>query len=127
MGGLRVAAILHWVTGLGFGIPAVLGIRNLAAGRGILYFMGFPTYGKGPFERIGIESTVPLLSVFLLICLLGCFAGWLLWSGARAGAILSLVLLPLGAIFWWGFALPIPPIGAVVWTALILLNWQQLR
>ena len=127
MGGLRTAAILHWFIGLGFGIPAVLGIRNLAAGRGILSFMGFPAYGKGPFERIGIQTTVPLLSAFLLVCLLACVAGWLLWSGARAGAILSLVLLPLGAIFWWGFALPIPPILAVVWTVLIILNWQQLR
>lgn len=127
MGGLRTAAILQWFIGFGFGIPAVLGIRNLAAGRGILYFMGFPSYGKGPFERIGIHSTVPLLSAFLLICLLECVAGWLLWSGAKAGAILSLVLLPFGAIFWWGFALPIPPILAVVWTVLITLNWQQLR
>lgn len=92
----------------------------------MLYFMGFPAYGKGPFERIGIQTTVPLLSAFLLVCLLACVAGWLLWSGAKAGAILSLVLLPLGAIFWWGFALPIPPILAVVWTVLIMLNWQKL-
>lgn len=124
MGGLRTAAILHWIIGLGFGVPAVLGIRNLAAGRGILYLMGFPTYGRGPFERIGIQTTVPLLSAFLLVCLLECVAGWLLWTGARPGAILSLVLLPLGAIFWWGFALPIPPIFAAVWTVLIMLNWQ---
>jgi len=127
MGGLRTAAILHWFVGLGFGIPTALGIRNLAAGRGLLYFMGFPAYGKGPFERIGIQTTVPLLSAFLLVCLLTCVAGWLLWTGAKAGAILSLVLLPLGAMFWWGFALPIPPILAVVWTVLIMLNWQQLR
>lgn len=105
----------------------MLGIRNFAAGRGILYFMGFPAYGKGPFERIGIQSTVPLLSAFVLVCLLECVAGWLLWSGAKAGAILSLILLPFGAIFWWGFALPIPPMLAVVWTVLIMLNWQQLR
>jgi hypothetical protein len=44
-----------------------------------------------------------------------------------AGAVLALVLLPLGGVFWWGFALPIPPIVAFVWTVLILLNWQVLR
>jgi hypothetical protein len=126
MGAIRTAAVLHWTVGLGFGIPAVLGIRNLAAGRGILYFMGFPAYGKGPFEPVGVQTTVPLLSAFLLVCLLECISGWLLWSGARAGAVLSLVLLPFGAIFWWGFALPIPPIFAIAWTALIVLNWQQL-
>ena len=27
----------------------------------------------------------------------------------------------------WGFALPIPPIVALVWTTLILLSWQALR
>lgn len=63
---------------MGFGIPAVLGIRNLAAGRGILYVMGFPAYGKGPFERIGVQSSVPLLSAFLAVCVLECVAGWLL-------------------------------------------------
>lgn len=125
MGGLRTAAILQWFIGLGFGIPALLGIRNLAAGRGLLYFMGFPAYGKGPFERIGIQTTVPLLWAFVLVCLLTCVAGWMLWSGAKAGAVLSLALLPLGAIFWWGFALPIPPILAVVWTVLIMLNWPH--
>ena len=68
-----------------------------------------------------------MLSAFLLVSLLECVAGWLLWSGAKAVALLSLVLLPLGAILWWGFALPIPPILAVVWAVLIMLNWQQLR
>ncbi|MGH8923103.1 MAG: hypothetical protein ACRDWA_00420 [Acidimicrobiia bacterium] len=126
MGTLRTAAIFHWIVGLGFGIPAVLGIRNLAAGRGILYFMGFPAYGKGPFERMEVQTTVSLLAAFLLVCVLECVAGWLLWNGARSGAILSLALLPSGAIFWWGFALPVPPLFAVVWTALIVLNWQQL-
>jgi len=37
------------------------------------------------------------------------------------------VLLPVGAVFWWGCALPIPPIFAFVWTALVLLNWQALQ
>ena len=126
MAGLRTAAILHWFLGLGFGIPGVFGIRNLAAGRGILYFMGFPTYGKGPFERVGIQTTVPLLSAFVFVCFLECVAGWLLWSGARSGAILSFALLALGAAFWLGFALPIPPILAVAATALIVVNWEFL-
>jgi hypothetical protein len=127
MAGLRTASILQWLLGLGFGIPGVFGIQNLAAGRGILYFMGFPTYGKGPFERVGIQTSVPLLSAFVLLCLLECIAGWLLWSGDRTGAVLALALLPLGAAFWWGFALPIPPVLAVVAAALIAFNWEFLR
>ena len=127
MGALRTASILHWIVGAGWGIPGVFGIRKLAMGRGILYFMGFPAYGNGPFLSIGVQSTVPLLLSFVLVCLLECVAGWMLWNGMKSGAIVALALLPIAAVFWWGFALPIPPILAAVWTALILINWQQLH
>jgi len=124
---LRVAAILLWFTAIGFGIFCFPAIGNLLTGRDIPYVMGFPAYGKGPFERFGISTTVPLLAAFLLVCILEGLAGWLLWEGYKVGAILSLVLIPVGAIFWWGFALPIPPIFALVRTILIGLSWQSLR
>jgi hypothetical protein len=89
--------------------------------------MGFPAYGRGPFERVGIPTTVPLLACFLLVCILEAVAGFLLWQGYLSGALLALVLLPLGAIFWWGFALPIPPIFALIWTILIIVSWQGLQ
>ena len=89
--------------------------------------MGFPAYGRGPFERIGISTTVPLLAAFLLVCSLEIAAGGLLWSADKIGAILALGLLPLGAVFWWGFALPIPPIFALARTVLIVLIWQHLN
>jgi hypothetical protein len=124
---LRVAAILHWFVAVGFGVFCIPAIRDLLSGRDIPIVMGFPAYGRGPFERVGIPTTVPLLVAFLLVCILEAIAGFLLWRGSLAGAVLALVLLPLGGIFWWGFALPIPPICALVWTMLILLNWQALR
>jgi hypothetical protein len=89
--------------------------------------LGFPAYGRGPFERVGIPTTVPLLAGFLLVCILEVIAGWLLWNGYTPGAILAIALLPVGAIFWWGFALPIPPIFALVRTILIVLSWRSLR
>jgi len=89
--------------------------------------MGFPAYGRGPFERAGIPTTVPLLAAFLLVCILEVVTGILLWGGHKSGGVLALVLLPVEAVFWWGFALPIPPIFALVWTILILMNWQALR
>jgi hypothetical protein len=124
---LRVAAFLHWFIAVGFGVFCVPAIRNLLSGRDIPIVMGFPAYGRGPFERVGVPTTVPLLAAFLLVCILEAIAGFLLWRGSMAGAVLALVLLPLGAVFWWGFALPIPPIFALIWTLLILLNWQALR
>jgi hypothetical protein len=30
-------------------------------------------------------------------------------------------------LFWWGFALPIPPLLALARTILILVNWQSLK
>jgi hypothetical protein len=54
-------------------------------------------------------------------------AGRLLWGDQKAGAILALALLRVGAVFWWGFALPIPPTLAVVRTLLILLIWRSLK
>jgi len=124
---IQVAAILHWFIALGFGVFCIPAIRNLLIGRDIPLVMGLPAYGRGPFERAGMPTTVPLLASFLLVCILEAVAGVLLWGGHRSGAVLALVLLPLGGVFWWGFALPIPPIFALVWTVLILLNWQTLR
>lgn len=123
---LRVAAILLWITAFGFGVFCLPAISNLLNGRDIPYVMGFPAYGKGPFERMGIPTTVPLLTAFLLVCILEGLAGWWLWGGHKQGAILALVLIPVGTIFWWGFALPFPPIFALVYTILIVLNWQSL-
>jgi hypothetical protein len=123
---IRIAAILHWIIAVGFGVFCFPAIRNLLTGRDIPIVMGFPAYGRGPFERFGIPTSVPLLAAFLLVCILEAVAGVLLWGGHRSGAILALVLLPVGGVFWWGFALPIPPIFALVWTILIFVNWQAL-
>jgi hypothetical protein len=122
---LRIASILLWVNGIGLGLPCVIAIRNLLTGGDIPMILGFPAYGRGPFEHYGIPTTVGLLGAFLVVCTLESAAGWLLWGGHRSGAILALALLPLGAVFWWGFALPIPPLFALVRTILILLNWTS--
>mgnify|MGYP003383714167 CR=1 FL=1 len=53
------AAALAAVTGLGFGIPGIYGLNH---------FAGFPTYGEGPFESIGLETSTPLLAGFVVVC-----------------------------------------------------------
>jgi len=40
----------------GFKIPAII---SVAQGRGIIYVWGNPTYGDGPFERIGVPRPGP--------------------------------------------------------------------
>jgi hypothetical protein len=123
---IRVGAILVWISAVGLGVPCLMAIRNLAAGRGIPTIFGFPAYGGGAFERRGIPTTIPLLLGFLLICILEAVAGWLLWGGHRIGAILGFALLLPCAIYWWGFDLPYPPMVAVVRVIVIVLGWSAL-
>ncbi|MCO6451671.1 MAG: hypothetical protein J5I90_12880 [Caldilineales bacterium] len=122
---LRVAAAISWLFAFGLGIPCLMAIRNLAIGRGIPLVFGFPAYGGGAFERHGLPTTVLLLVGFLLISILELIAGYLLWGGYRSGAILAIVLLVPGAVYWWGFDLPFPPIAAVIQTILIILGWSS--
>ena len=123
---IRAAAILCWVNAIGFGVFTIPAMIRVASGQDVPTVMGFPAYGRGPFEAHGINSTVPLLAGFLLVCVLEGVAGWLLWRGHQGGAILALAMLPLGAVYWWGFALPIPPLSAVARTALIIAGWESL-
>lgn len=124
---LRIASVLLWINGIGFGVFCIPAIRNLSAGRDIPMVMGLPAYGRGPFERIGISTTVPLLVAFLLVCALQVLAGIMVWGGSKAGAILAIVSFPMGAVFWWGFALPFGPVFAVISTLLIILGWPNLQ
>lgn len=123
---LRVAALLLWFTGIGFGVPCLMAVQSLRAGRGIPRLFGFPAYGEGPFEQHGITTTIPLLFAFFLVCVLEIAAGVPLWSGRKIGALLALGAVPFGAVFWWGFALPFPPLFALARTVLIIASWRSL-
>jgi len=112
--------------GLGFGLPCPWVMRELAVGRGLPMLFGFHAYGGGPFERYRATTFIALLSVFMLLCALEVTAGSLLWGQHKSGALLALGLLPLSTIFWWGFALPIPPTFALLRTLLIVLAWGRL-
>lgn len=122
---MRSAAVLAWTTGLGFGLPGLYAIWYLAD-RGLVWtFLGFPTYAGEPFERIGIDTTVPLLGLFLLVCVAELAAGWLLWQHRRAGVLMALALLPIEFAFWLGFALPLGPLVGLARTALVLTAWSR--
>jgi hypothetical protein len=123
----KAAALLAWATGLGFGLPCFYGIWYFSDRGYIWTFLGFPTYGGGPFEGIGIDTTVALLVMFLLVCLAEMVTGWLLWRQQRAGALLALALLPVEFAFWIGFALPLGPVVGLVRTGLVLMAWPEFR
>ncbi len=122
---VKLAAVLSIFVGLGFGLPCAYGIRYLSTTGEVWTFLGFPTYGGGPFEAIGIRTTVPLLVAFLVVCGLEVVTGWLLWRGLRAGAVLAVALLPFELAFWIGFALPLgPPLG-LARAILVIMKWSS--
>jgi hypothetical protein len=123
---MKAAAALAWAAGLGFGLPCIYAIWHLADRGYVWTFLGFPTYGRGPFEDIGIQTTVPLIVLFLLVCAAELITGSLLWHRRRAGAVLALALLPVEFTFWIGFALPLGPVLGLARAVLVLLAWPSL-
>ena len=119
------AGILAIITGLGFGIPGVIGARHLARTGEVWIFLGFPTY-SGPFERWGIRTSVTLITLFVVVCALEVVLGALLIAGWRSALWLSLALLPIELLFWFGFALPFGlALGAVRGVATIVALANQ--
>ena len=107
--------------GLGFGIPCVFGIRHFAQTGQVWTFMGFPTYGGGPFERIGVQTSTPLLVGFLSVCVAEVALALMLWAGAPHAAAVGYALLVLELPFWIGFALPFGPLLGIARTGLLLV------
>jgi hypothetical protein len=124
---MKAAAVLAWAGGLGFGLPGIYAIWYLADQGAVWTFMGFPTYGGGPFEDVGLATTVPLLAAFLVVCAAELVVGWLLWRHRRGGILFALVLLPFEFAFWIGFLLPLGPVVGVVRTVLVLVAWWSSR
>ena len=101
---MRAAAILAWVAGLGFGIPAAVGTVYFARHHEVWLLWGLPTNGDGPFEDWGIPNSTALQGAFVAVCAAEVALGILLWRGR--GRVLSMALLPVELVFWTGFALP---------------------
>ena len=117
----QAAGSVSILLGLGFGLPCVFGIRHFARTNEIWTFMGFPTYGGGPFERIGLQTSVPLMLGFLVVCIAEVVVGVMLIADASSATALSYALLPFELFFWIGFALPFGPILGIARTVLVLL------
>ena len=108
----RAAAVCSLVLGLGFGLPGAYGAWYYARHGEVWIFLGFPTYGDGPFERRGLPTSVALLLGFVAVCVAEVAVGVLLWRDVTTAAFLALALLLVEVPFWIGFALPLgPPLG----------------
>jgi hypothetical protein len=123
----RTAAVLALVPGLGFGLFDVYGIWYFARWHQPWLVMGLPTYGDGPFEDVGIDTSVPLLCMFLAVCVAEVAIGVALWRRARWAVAAALALLPLEFAFWIGFALPFGYLGGAARAAVLLAILRQDR
>ena len=127
MTNLRATAIVMWAYAAGFGlstIPVALYVQQ--RGRLPSFFGLFDMYG-GPWSaRLSDDEFVLRLIAFLVVMLVVGWAAWLVWNGSKAGAVLSLALLPIEAVFWLGFALPIPWLLGAARVVLLLVGWKSL-
>lgn len=110
-----------WCYAAWFGLPTIpVAIFLKQRGRLPMFFGLFETFG-GPWSaRLLDDAFVLRLMAFLALMVAVAFAAWLTWNGSKIGAILSLALLPIEAVFWIGFALPIPWLLGAARIALIV-------
>ena len=116
----RAAAVCSLVLGLGFGLPGAYGAWFYSRHGEVWTFLGFPTYGDGPFDRLGIPTSTALLVGFVAVCTAEVVVAVLLWRDATTVLWLALALLPVELVFWIGFALPFGPLLGLARTALVV-------
>ena len=124
----RAYAVLTWAYAAGFGVPAVP-VAVYLLRRGSLPWFGnlFPMYG-GPWSgRFRDEQFVGLLLSYLGLVGVAAWAAGRVRRGSRRGAVVSAGLLPVEAMFWLGFALPIPWVLGAGRVALLVAAWRRLR
>jgi hypothetical protein len=127
MTSLRIEAVLTWAYVLGFGgstLPVAVFLRR--QGRLPSFLGRFEMYGGPWSDRFAQGTFVWLLLAFLVVTLLAAWAAWLVWNASKAGAIFTLALLPIEAVFWFGFALPIPVVIGVARVVLLIVGWRSL-
>ena len=123
----RAAAAVTWVYAAGFGLPAPIVAAYLVREGRLPNFLGLFDMYAGPWsERLEQRTFVALLGAFLGVSAINAWSGWLIWRGRRSGAVLNLALLPVEAIFWVGFALPIPWLLGATRVGLLAASWKSL-
>ena len=123
----RTAAVVTWTYAAMFGIPAVPVAIFLAEKGRLPSLWGLFDMYAGPWSsRPADDNMIERLVMYSGLMLAVSFSGWLLWDRRKVGAVLNLGLLPVEAIFWIGFALPVPWLFGTARAALVVLSWPEL-
>ena len=128
MRNVRTAAVLTWVNSAAFGIPAVPVSVYLLQNGNLPWFLDlFAMYG-GPWSSSLDDGMVAgLLMAFLIVNVFAAGAAWFVWKGSKFGVAGGLLLLPVEAVFWFGFALPFPWLIGAARAAFLALAWRALN
>ncbi|HEY5787199.1 MAG TPA: hypothetical protein VIT65_20735 [Microlunatus sp.] len=123
----RTAAVVTWAYAAMFGVPAVPVAIFLAEQGRLPSLWGLFDMYAGPWSSsFADDRVIGLLLVDSAVVLAAVFSACLLWQMRKAGAVLNLGLLPAEAVFWVGFALPVPWLFAITRVALVALAWPEL-
>jgi hypothetical protein len=123
----RAAAVLTWTYVAAFGSPVIPNVAYLLQNGTLPAFLDMFTMYGGPLSvRLSEGWLVGALVAFLLVTLVAAWAAWLVWNGSKVGAIVGLVVLPVEAAFWIGFALPLPWVIGLARLVLLALAWNSL-
>lgn len=123
----RAAAVLTWISAAAFGLPALpVSVYLLHYGHLPTMLGLFPMYG-GPWDGLEGGTFVALLMGFLAVTLLAAWAAQSVLEGSPVGATLGLAILPVEALFWFGFALPLPWLIGIARAALLYSAWKSLQ
>jgi hypothetical protein len=123
----RAAAVVTWAYAAGFGLAAPPVAVYLVREGHLPSFLGLFDMYAGPWsESVDTRTFAALLSAFLGVNVVTAWSGWMIWRGRRSGAVLNLALLPVEAVFWIGFALPIPWLIGAARVALLAAGWKSL-
>ena len=122
----RAAAVVTWAYAAGFGLSTVPVSIYLLKRGSLPSFLGLFDMYAGPWSnRYDDRTFVVLLISYLPVTAAAAWAGWQLWRGDQRGAVVSLALLPIEAVYWLGFALPIPWLLGVARVALVAAAWRR--
>ena len=124
----RAYAVVTWAYAAGFGLPAVP-VSVYLLRHGSLPWFGnlFPMYGGPWWGRFRDDQFVGALLGYLGLMGLVAWAAGRVRRGSRRGAVVSAGLLPVEAVFWLGFALPIPWVLGAARVALLVAAWRRFR
>jgi hypothetical protein len=110
-----------------FGVPAVPVAMFLAEHGRLPSLWGMFDMYAGPWSsRFADDRVIALLLGYSGLVLAAVLSGRLLWEMRKAGAVLNLGLLPMEAVVWIGFALPVPWLFGIGRVALVWLAWPEL-